>query len=420
MREIKICTIGLGYIGLPLSIKLSKKFNVIGYDIDFKRVKELKNNCDCTNEVSKKELIKSKILFSNKVTDIINCNFFIITVPTPVTKSKKPDLGSLINATRMLGKILKKNDVVVYESTTFPGCTDEICIPLLEKISKLKINKDFWCGFSPERMNPGDKINKLSKINKIISSTNTEGLNKIDKIYKNITSKKIIKVSSIKIAESAKIIENIQRDINIALMNELSMLFNVMNIDFTKVLKAASTKWNFLNFKPGIVGGHCISVDPYYLADKARKVNFKTNLILSGREINDHMSNYISKKFIQIFNKKNLPNKRILIIGTTFKENVPDTRNSQSIKIINKLNKNNFKISTFDPIKNIDLKNVNNIKNFNMLSKYQNYFSGILILVPHDAIKKKGSIYYEKLLKKNNVFFDIKNIFDKKNIDFKL
>ena len=420
MNKTKICIIGLGYIGLPLSVKLSNKFNVVGYDINIKRIKELNNNQDHTNEISKKELSKSKILFTNKIINIKDCNFFIITVPTPVTKSKKPNLKSLVNATRMVGKMLKKNDIVVYESTTYPGCTDEICIPLLETISKLKINDDFWCGFSPERMNPGDKINKLSKINKIISSSNHEGLKKIEKIYKNITSKKIIKVSNIKIAESAKIIENIQRDINIALMNELSMLFNVMNIDFTKVLEAASTKWNFLNFKPGIVGGHCISVDPYYLADKASKVNFKTNLILSGRKINDQMSDYISKKIIQIFKKKKLLNKKILIIGITFKENVPDIRNSQSIKIIKSLAKNGFKISTFDPIKNLKIKNVNYIKNFNMLNNYQNYFDGILILVPHDSVKRKGYIYYKKLLTKNSVFFDIKNIFDKKSVDFKL
>ena len=240
MNKTKICIIGLGYIGLPLSVKLSNKFNVTGYDVNINRIKELNNNKDYTNEVNRKELIKSKILFTNKIANIKKCNFFIITVPTPVTKSKKPNLKSLVNATRMVGKMLKKNDIVVYESTTYPGCTDEICIPLLETISKLKINDDFWCGFSPERMNPGDKINKLSKINKIISSSNHEGLKKIEKIYKNITSKKIIKVSNIKIAESAKIIENIQRDINIALMNELSMLFNVMNIDFTKVLEALS------------------------------------------------------------------------------------------------------------------------------------------------------------------------------------
>ena len=358
--------------------------------------------------------------FTSNLKEIQNSNFFIVTVPTPVNKKNKPNLKHLINVSKQIGKMLKKNDVVVYESTTFPGCTEEVCIPILEKNSKLKINNDFYCGFSPERINPGDKKHVLKKINKIISGSNNVACSKIEKVYSKVTNKKIIRVDNIRIAESAKIIENIQRDINIALMNELSMLFHVMNIDFTKVLEAASTKWNFMNFKPGIVGGHCISVDPYYLADKASKVNFKTNLILSGRKINDKMGDYISKKVIQIFKKKKLIKKKILIIGTTFKENVPDIRNSQSIKIINSLIENGFKVSTFDPIKNINIKKVNYIKNFNMLNKYQNYFSGILILVSHDVIKQKGYVYYKKLLTKNSVFFDIKNIFDKKSIDFKL
>jgi UDP-N-acetyl-D-galactosamine dehydrogenase len=418
--KLKISVLGLGYVGLPIAVKLSEKFDVTGYDIDKNRIRELNQYIDNTKEVSTIQLKKKKLKFTSNLKEIQNSNFFIVTVPTPVNKKNKPNLKHLINVSIQIGKMLKKNDVVVYESTTFPGCTEEVCIPLLEKHSKLKINNDFYCGFSPERINPGDKKHVLKKINKIISGSNNVACSKIEKVYSKVTNKKIIRVDNIRIAESAKIIENIQRDINIALMNELSMLFHVMNIDFTKVLEAASTKWNFMNFKPGIVGGHCISVDPYYLADKASKVNFKTNLILSGRKINDKMGEYISKKVIQIFKKKKLIKKKILIIGTTFKENVPDIRNSQSIKIINSLIENGFKVSTFDPIKNINIKKVNYIKNFNMLNKYQNYFSGILILVSHDVIKQKGYVYYKKLLTKNSVFFDIKNIFDKKGVDFKL
>ena len=275
--------------------------------------------------------------------------------------------------------------------------------------------------FSREN-NPGDKKHVLKKINKIISGSNNIACSKIEKVYSKVTSKKIIKVENIKIAESAKIIENIQRDINIALMNELSMLFNKLDIDFTKVLKAASSKWNFINFKPGIVGGHCISVDPYYLTSKARDVNFKTKFILSGREINDNMGIYIIKKFKNFFNsKKILLNKsKILVVGLTFKENVPDVRNSQSIKIIDTLNKYGCKVYTFDPIKNIKIKNSKKITNFKELSRYKNFFEGILILVSHKQVKSKGLKFFNKLLKKNNIFFDVKGIFNNKNIDFKL
>ena len=349
---LKICVLGLGYVGLPIAIKLSEKFKVIGYDIDKNRISELKQHIDSTNEVSTAQLKRRNLYFTFNSKDIQSTNFFIVTVPTPIDKKNKPNLKPLISASIQIGKLLKKNDVVVYESTTYPGCTEEVCIPLLEKNSKLKINKDFFCGFSPERINPGDKKHILKKINKIISGSNKIALRKIEKVYSKVTNKKIIKVENIKIAESAKIIENIQRDINIALMNELSMLFNKLDIDFTKVLKAASTKWNFVNFKPGIVGGHCISVDPYYLASKALDINFKTKFILSGRKINDNMGDYIAKNFIFLNDKKiSINRSKILVVGLTFKENVPDVRNSQSIKIINSLNKYGCNIYTLDPIK---------------------------------------------------------------------
>ena len=419
---LKICVLGLGYVGLPIAIKLSEKFNVIGYDIDKNRIRELKKHTDSTNEVSSAQLKRRNLNFTFNSKDIQSTNFFIVTVPTPVDKKNKPNLKPLISVSIQVGKLLKKNDVVVYESTTYPGCTEEVCIPLLEKNSRLKINKDFFCGFSPERINPGDKKHILKKINKIISGSNKIALRKIEKVYSKVTNKKIIKVENIKIAESAKIIENIQRDINIALMNELSMLFNKLDIDFRKVLKAASTKWNFINFKPGIVGGHCISVDPYYLASKASDINFKTKFILSGRKINDNMGDYITKKFLFFLkDKKILINRsKILVVGLTFKENVPDVRNSQSIKIINSLNKNGCKVYTIDPIKNIKIKNSKQINNFNECSKYQNFFDGILILVSHKKIKLKGFNFFNNLLKKNNIFFDIHGIFNNRKIDFKL
>ncbi len=418
----KICVLGLGYVGLPIAVKLSEKLNVIGYDIDKSRIRELRKHTDRTNEVHTNQLKKKKLKFTSDIKEIRNANFYIVTVPTPVDKNNKPNLKHLVNASIQLGKLLKKNDVVVYESTTYPGCTEEVCIPLLEKYSKLKINLDFYCGFSPERINPGDKKHVLKKINKIISGSNKIACSKIEKVYSRVTNKKIIKVENIKIAESAKIIENIQRDINIALMNELSMLFNKLKIDFSKVLNAASTKWNFINFKPGIVGGHCISVDPYYLASKARDINFKTKFILSGREINDNMGSYIVKKFKNSLKEKKISiNKsKVLVIGLTFKENVPDTRNSQSIKIIKSLKKYGCKVYTFDPIKNLNIKNTQAIKNFKVLSKYKNFFEGILVLVSHKQIKSKGFKFFNSLLKKNKIFFDIQGIFKNKNINFKL
>ncbi len=420
--SFRICVLGLGYVGLPIAVKLSEKLNVIGYDIDKNRIRELKRFNDSTNTVSINQIKRKKLKFTSNIREIKNSNFYIVTVPTPVDKDKKPNLKYLINATLKIGKLLKKKDVVVYESTTFPGCTEEVCIPLLEKKSKLKINKDFYCGFSPERINPGDKKHVLKKINKIISGSNNNACNKIEKVYSKVTNKKIIRVENIKIAESAKIIENIQRDINIALMNELSMLFNKLEIDFTKVLKAASTKWNFINFKPGIVGGHCISVDPYYLASKAKDVNFKTKFILSGREINDNMGNYIVKKFKNSLNRKKLSmsGSKVLVVGLTFKENVPDTRNSQSIKIINYLNKHGCKVYTFDPVKNINIQNSKKIKNFNELSKFKHFFEGIMVLVPHKEVENKGFKYFNNLLKKNNIFFDIKGVFKNKEVNFRL
>ena len=302
----KIAIIGLGYVGLPLAVEFCKFFNLVGFDLKLKRINNLKKNIDETKEISKKKLavIKNKIIFTNNVDDIKNCNIFIITVPTPINLIKKPDLSALKIATKFVSKVLKKDDLVIYESTVFPGCTEEICVPILERFSKLKLNKDFLCGYSPERINPGDKSKNIKKINKLVSGSNDKALNKIYYLYKKIIQAEVIKVMNIKIAEGAKIIENTQRDLNIALINEFLQIFQKLNINFSEVLKAANTKWNFLNFEPGLVGGHCIGVDPYYLAEKSRQIGYNPKLILAGRKINDGMSKFYFNIFIKEFKKR--------------------------------------------------------------------------------------------------------------------
>lgn len=305
MKNIKICVIGLGYVGLPLAIEFGKKFKTVGYDNDFIRVKNLNKKIDSNNEVSKKDFLKSKkILFSNKIEDIRESNFFIITVPTPVTKNKKPDLRIIIEATSIVAKKLKRNDIVVFKSTVFPGFTEDIAVPILERFSGLSFNIDFFCGYSPERINPGDKEHTLRNITKVISGSNPKTLAIIKKVYQSILISKTFSARSIKIAEAAKVIENTQRDLNVALINELTQLFAKMNLNIYDILKAASTKWNFLKFTPGLVGGHCIGVDPYYLTHKARQIGFDPRVILAGRKINDDMSKFYIKDFLKKIKKK--------------------------------------------------------------------------------------------------------------------
>ena len=305
MMTNKIAIIGLGYVGLPLSIAFNKKFKVIGYDNNLQRIKQLNKFKDITREVSSNELKKNKtIKFTSKKSELNSCVIFIVTVPTPLNKSKKPDLSNLIEATSLIAKKIKKNSIVIYESTTFPGCTEEICVPILEKQSGLKYNKDFYCGYSPERVNPGDKKRKLSQISKIVSGSNNKSLKRIYNLYNKVIKSKIFKVNSIKIAEGAKIIENTQRDINIALMNEFSIIFEKLGINFEDVLKAAKTKWNFIDFRPGLVGGHCIGIDPYYLSYKSKKIGYNPKIILAGRILNDKMSRYESNLIYQKIKKK--------------------------------------------------------------------------------------------------------------------
>jgi UDP-N-acetyl-D-galactosamine dehydrogenase len=416
----KIAVIGLGYVGLPLAVEFSKFFKVLGFDLKIKRINDLKKNIDETKEISRKTLanIKNKIIFTNNINLIKNCNIFIITVPTPINFNKKPDLSALINATKLVSKVLKKNDLVVYESTVFPSCTEEICVPILENFSKLRLNKDFFCGYSPERINPGDKFRNIRQINKLVSGSNHQALNKIYYLYKKIIKADVVRVKSIKIAEGAKIIENTQRDLNIALINEFLKIFQKLNINFSEVLKAASTKWNFLNFEPGLVGGHCIGVDPYYLAEKARQIGYNSKLILAGRKLNDGMSKFYFNIFVKEFKKrfKIIKNKNILVMGLSFKENVPDIRNSKSFDIIRYLKKKHFNVFCYDD--NIDkkfLKLEYKIKVINKIKK--NYYHGIIIIVKHSSfnfIRKKIATS----LKKNGVILDIKNFLGKNKIIF--
>ena len=415
MKKKKICIIGLGYVGLPLAVEFSKKFSVIGYDIDKKKIENLKKGIDTTKELDKTELIHlRKINLTNNDNELKEANFFIITVPTPIFKNKKPNLLFLKASSKIVSKNLCKGDFVVYESTTFPGCTENICIPILQKHSKLKLNRDFYCGYSPERINPGDKKHKLNKIIKVVSGSNQFATKIISNIYQNITKEKIFTAKSIKTAEASKVIENIQRDINIALMNELSVIFSKLKIDFTEVLNASKTKWNFLDFKPGLVGGHCIGVDPYYLADLAIKNKINPKIILSGRETNDQMSDYVVENIKSRIDKK----AKILLIGLSFKEDVSDYRNSQSIKIIQKLLIKGYKIDTLDQLVDKKIPGVKkHYTNFQNLKPKS--YNLVLILVGNKKTKNKGYLFFKNLLKPNGLLFDIKNIFKNKS-NFKL
>lgn len=390
--KLKIGVIGLGYVGLPLAVEFGKLYPTIGFDISEKRINELMNGIDLTLEVEEEELLTSKKLhFSNRIEELISCNFYIVTVPTPVDKYNVPDLSPLRIASKMIGKILKKDDIVVYESTVYPGATEEVCVPILESESNLIFNRDFFCGYSPERINPGDKINKLITIRKITSGSNNEVADIIDKVYSSIINAGTYKASSIKVAEAAKVIENAQRDINIAFVNELSKIFNKLNIDTIEVLEAAETKWNFLPFRPGLVGGHCIGVDPYYLAQKAQEVGYHPEIILAGRRINDGMGEYIANEIVKLHIKedKKIANSKVLILGITFKENVPDIRNSKIVDIYTELKKFYFQVDVCDPLANLKVVK----KEYNIELKdykeivFSNY-SCIIMAVAHQEFKQ--------------------------------
>ncbi len=420
-KNISVSIIGLGYVGLPLLIEFSKKRKIIGYDKDHDRIKELKKGFDRTKEIDNTKLLTStNIKYTNTKKDLHNANCFIICVPTPISKNKKPDLKNLISASKLVAQQLKKKSIVIYESTVYPGLTEEICIPLLEKFSKLKYGKDFYCGYSPERVNPGDKTKKINKVKKLVSGTNKKITDIIAKLYEEINPKNIIKVESIKIAEAAKLIENCQRDLNIAFMNELSIIFSKMQIDTNKVLKAAETKWNFARYYPGLVGGHCIGVDPYYLSYKSQKLGLTPKILLSGRKINNDMPKYVVKNLKKGMSQKkiNITRSTILIMGLTFKENCPDIRNSKVFEIISLLNKYNSNIHVFDPWVKL---NDNKYKNFKMINRLVNKkYDAVIVAVGHKIFKNISISKIKKVCKKEFFLYDLKNFYKSKLSDLTL
>ena len=410
---MKIAVIGLGYVGLPLAAAFSEKYEVTGFDVNAARIEELKSGYDRTLELSAEQMkkaIENGMKFSLNLDDIKDCNFFIVTVPTPIDKNKRPDLTPVVKATQSVAKVLKKGDIVVYESTVYPGVTEEICVPLLEQ-SGLKFNEDFFCGYSPERINPGDKEHTVTKIKKITSGSTPEVADKVDEVYRSIITAGTHKAPTIKVAEAAKVIENTQRDINIAFMNELAMIFNKMNIDTNAVLQAAGTKWNFLNFRPGLVGGHCIGVDPYYLTHKAQELGFHPEMILAGRRINDNMGKYAADQVVKLMIKRGvlINSARVLVLGLTFKENCPDIRNSRVIDVIEELKDFGCRVDVYDPwADEAEVKREYGIVPLKSFDEED--YDCVVIAVAHD--KFKGLKFSKALV------YDIKNVYE--NADARL
>ena len=404
----KIAVIGLGYVGLPLATEFAKKYEVIGFDVDKIRVKELKKGIDKTKEVSKKNLLVSNnILYTTDPNNMKSCDFFILTVPTPITKNNKPDLSIIKKAAITVAKVIKENSIVILESTVYPGVTEDFLVPILEKNSKLKHKKHFFVAYSPERINPGETKYKLTNIKKVIGADSQTTLAKVSKIYKSIIKAGIHKVSSIKVAEASKAIENAQRDINIAFVNEVMMLSKALKINSNEVLEAAKTKWNFLNFKPGLVGGHCIGVDPYYLAEAGKKVNFDTKIILAGRKVNDSIPSYLFKNI----NRKLKKNSRILLLGLSFKEDVSDIRNSKSVVLLKKIKEKKFTIDCYDPrVNQQELKKAHNI----LMKTPKGKYDCIILAVAHREFVKMSTQEILKFTKDDAYIIDIKGVWNKK------
>ncbi len=412
LKNCKICIIGLGYVGLPLAHAFSSKYEVLGLDIYQKRIDELNSAYDRTLELNEKQLqeaLDNNIKFTTKADDIKDCNIYIVTVPTPIDKNKRPDLSPLLKASETIGKVLKKDDIVIYESTVYPGATEEECVPVLEKFSRLKFNQDFFCGYSPERINPGDKEHTVTKILKVTAGSTPEIGKKVDALYSSIITAGTHLAPTIKVAEAAKVIENSQRDINIAFVNELAIIFNKLNINTNDVLEAAGTKWNFLKFKPGLVGGHCIGVDPYYLTHKAQQVGYNPEIILAGRRLNDNMGIYVANQVIKLMIKKGhkIEGSKVLVLGITFKENCPDIRNSRVIDVIEELKEFGCDITVSDYWADKD--EVKKEYNLNLIShsklNIQNY-NAVVLAVAHDKFKDIN------LNNDNQVVYDIKSILD--------
>ena len=422
LANAKIAVLGLGYVGLPLAVEFSKKFEVVGFDINEARVNELKGGTDSTLEVSEKELAEAKTLtYASDKSILSSCNVFIVTVPTPIDKFKQPDLTPLIKVSEMLGTVIKKGDTIIYESTVYPGATEEDCIPVVERVSGLKFNDDFFAGYSPERINPGDKEHRVTNILKVTSGSTPQVADFVDALYKSIITAGTHKASSIRVAEAAKVIENTQRDVNIALINELSIIFNKLGIDTLEVLEAAGTKWNFLPFRPGLVGGHCIGVDPYYLTHKAQAEGYHPDMILAGRRINDGMGEYVVSQLVKQMMKERIQidGARVLIMGLTFKENCPDLRNTKVIDIVNELKEYNITVDIVDPwCSSEEAQHEYGVST--MTSAEEGMYDGIVLAVGHQEFKDLGAEAIRKFGKQSHVLYDLKYVLDKSSVDMRL
>lgn len=422
LEKASIGVIGLGYVGLPLAVEFGKKYITIGFDINLTRVNDLLSGHDSTLEVSDEELKDVPFMsYSYTVDDLKKCNIYIVTVPTPIDEHKQPDLSPLVKASEMLGKVVNKGDIIIYESTVYPGATEEICIPEVERISGLKFNKDFFAGYSPERINPGDKEHRVTNILKVTSGSTPEIAEIVDQLYKSVITAGTHKASSIKVAEAAKVIENTQRDVNIALINELSIIFNKLDIDTLEVLEAAGTKWNFLPFRPGLVGGHCIGVDPYYLTHKAQSVGYHPEMILAGRRLNDGMGQYVVSQLVKnmLTKRIHVDGAKVLIMGLTFKENCPDLRNTKVVDIVSELKEYKINVDVVDPWCSSEeseheygLSLVEQVKN--------NTYDAIIIAVGHNEFKALGAENIRAYGKENHVLYDLKYILDKESVDMRL
>ena len=413
-----IAIIGLGYVGFPLAVEFGKLYPTLGFDIDATRISELNRGYDRTQEVSDTQLkASSQLKFSSELKELSACNTFVVTVPTPIDHFKKPDLGPLLKASEMIGQVLKKGDVVIYESTVYPGCTEEDCVPVLEKQSGLQFNVDFFCGYSPERINPGDKVNTLTKIKKVTSGSTPEIAEWVDQLYRSIITAGTHKASSIKVAEASKAIENAQRDVNISFVNELALIFDRMGIDTSEVLEAAGTKWNFLNFKPGLVGGHCIGVDPYYLLHKSESLGYYPQVILSGRRVNDNMGLFVANKLVKLLIQKGkkIGGAKTLMLGITFKENCPDIRNSRVVDIYRELSDFGMEVDVYDPWANkAEVKKEHGI---DLVSELASRYDAIVLTVAHQDFL---NLPFASLKAEGGIIFDIKSVLDRALVDARL
>lgn len=422
MMNTKLAIIGLGYVGLPLAVEFGKQRQITGFDINEARINALKAGHDATLEVSDEELKEATGLrFTNKLEDIAECNVYIVTVPTPINASKQPDLTPLRKASETIGKVLKKGDIVIYESTVYPGATEDDCVPILEQQSGLKFNQDFFAGYSPERINPGDKEHRVANILKVTSGSTPEVAEKVDQLYKTIITAGTYKASSIRVAEAAKVIENTQRDVNIALINELALIFNKLGIDTEEVLKAAGTKWNFLPFRPGLVGGHCIGVDPYYLTHKAQSIGYHPEMILAGRRINDGMGQYVVSQLVQAMLKKRIHvnGAKVLLMGLTFKENCPDLRNTRVVDIVHELESYGVQVDVYDPwVDRAEAEQEYGIKSIN--EPQQGAYDAIVVAVAHDQFKQLSAETIHGYGKQQHVLYDLKYIVPAELCDLRL